>query len=268
MNPNRRSPTKQFCKSTLALLLAVQALSSLMNNPWMNAYSDDTNYANFHSAAEVRAAAERNIAMAARAAAAADVSSDGLPLNTDSPPPAPSANASPLPESMVPEESAYHEPAAAPSPVATNTFNPIGSLALGDDSLDDVRGGFDIVDTNLKYSFGIDRAVFINGELVAHTTLNLKDLDQMAGKGEVAVSQLASKELSTETVSVVQNGAGNTFMTQVGPAATGTVIQNTLNNQRIQNVTTINAAVNSAQVFKAMSVQSAIQNGIVNSLRR
>ena len=46
------------------------------------------------------------------------------------------------------------------------------------------------------------------------------------------------------------------------------MVQNTLNNQKIQNVTTINASVNSGQLFRSMSVQAAVQNGIVNSLRR
>ena len=265
MKPKQRFTTRQFCKSTLALLLSVQAISSLMNNPWMNAYSDETNYAGFHSAAEVRAAAERNIALAARAGAEASALSDEPSIDDGLLSP---ETAVAVPEIAVLERHESHEPAIVPPTVAASTFNFPGGpiVALGDDSLDDVRGGFDIADTNLKYSFGIERAVYINGDLVAHTTLNLKDLGQVAGRGEI--SPQASSELSTGTISVVQNGADHRIVTQAGSGSTATVIQNSLNNQTIRNVTTINAAVNSAQVLRAMSVQSAIHNGIVNSLRR
>jgi hypothetical protein len=73
---------------------------------------------------------------------------------------------------------------------------------------------------------------------------------------------------STAALAVVQNGSGNHVSTQISPNLAATIIQNTLNDQKIQNVTTINATVNSLQVLRSMSVQSAIQDGIVSSLRR
>jgi hypothetical protein len=68
---------------------------------------------------------------------------------------------------------------------------------------------------------------------------------------------------------VVQNGAtGNYVASQVSQNPAATVVQNSLSNQTIQTVTTINASVNSMQAMRAMSVQNAIQYGIVSSLRR
>lgn len=152
-------------------------------------------------------------------------------------------------------------------PLATE--NPLGGqlAALGAESLDDIRGGFELADTNLKFSFGIERAVFINGQLVASTVLNLKDL-QWATGGSSASQTPPPIGGAAGGIEVIQNGPGNAFAAQAGANLAGTVIQNTLNDQKIQNVTTINAAVNSAQVLRAMSVQSAIQQGIVSSLRR
>ena len=138
--------------------------------------------------------------------------------------------------------------------------------ALGDKALDDIRGGFEPPDSNLRFSFGIERAVFINGELVAHTVLNLRDLQWVAGTG--GAPQVTAANAAAGALGVIQNGSGNSFTAQVGSNLAGTVIQNTLNNQKIQNVTTINASVNSGQLFRSMSVQAAVQNGIVNSLRR
>lgn len=145
--------------------------------------------------------------------------------------------------------------------------NPLGNnlAALADSSLDDIRGGFELADTNLKLSFGIERAVFVNGELVASTVLNVKDLQLAAGGGTPQVTISSSVP---GAIGVIQNGSGNGVAAQFTSSQTATVIQNTLNDQKIQNITTINATINSAQMMRAMSVQSAIQQGLVNSLRR
>lgn len=145
--------------------------------------------------------------------------------------------------------------------------NPLGKqlVALTDTSLDEIRGGFELADSNLKFSFGIERAVFINGQLVASTVLNVKDLQLAAGSGS---PQVAITSAVPGSVAVVQNGGGNALATQVGTGLATTVLQNSLDNQKIQNVTTVNATVNASQILRGMSVQSAVQNGIVNSLRR
>ncbi len=143
---------------------------------------------------------------------------------------------------------------------------PLGQslAALDAGSLDDIRGGFELDGTGLKFSFGIERAVYINGELIASTTLNLKDLQQAVGGG---LSPATLAPGAAGALGIIQNGSGNNIATTIASNMAGTVIQNSLNDQRIQNVTTINATVNSMQAVRAMSVQSAIQSGIVSSLR-
>ena len=145
--------------------------------------------------------------------------------------------------------------------------HPLGQqlAALDTGSLDEIRGGFELDGTGLKFSFGIERAVFVNGELIASTTLNLRDLQVTAGVGGAASAVPSG---AAGALGIVQNGAGNSVATSITPNMVGTVIQNSLDNQKIQNVTTINASVNSLQAVRAMSVQSAIQSGIVGSLRR
>ena len=62
---------------------------------------------------------------------------------------------------------------------------------------------------------------------------------------------------------------GNTFVSGPVSAATlGTVVQNTLNDQKIQSVTAINATVNSLQIVKAQNLQSSLRSAIIDSLRR
>ena len=166
----------------------------------------------------------------------------------------------PVPERPVARKS------PAQTPRTLDSGNVLGQqlAALDTASLDEVRGGFELEGGSLKFTIGIERAVYINGNLVANNVLNLKDLQSTTGGASVAA---AAPAVATGAV-IVQNGPGNYVAPQVAQNPTATVIQNSLNDQKIQAVTTINASVNSLQTVRAMSVQSAIQYGIVSSLRR
>jgi hypothetical protein len=132
---------------------------------------------------------------------------------------------------------------------------------LGDDRLDRVRGGF----TNgagLEVSFGIERAVYVNGVLVTTTSLNVSGLGSAPSVGPGA-------PIAPGTASLVQLGSGNTSVIGALDAATlGTVVQNTLNNQKIQTVTLVNATVNSLQVVKSMNIGASLRGALIDSLRR
>ncbi|WP_153145302.1 hypothetical protein [Dechloromonas sp. H13] len=150
---------------------------------------------------------------------------------------------------------------------AADRQHPLGQqlAAVDSEALDQIRGGFEIEGSGLKFSIGIERAVFINGNLVASTVLVPKDLQATSG-GASAPSTIPAA--STGGLAIVQNGTGNNVSAQINPNMAGTIIQNTLNDQKIQNVTTINATVNSLQTMRAMSVHNTIQTGIISSLRR
>lgn len=183
---------------------------------------------------------------------------------------------------------------------------------LGADALDRLRGGF--VDlSGIKISFGLERMVWVNGELMQSLTLTVPDLTSLrkgsigavsvqgpvvspvsvdpapvraepvaspvvsaaesvqvaAAKqpGAVSQSQTVPAQASptpisnnapvstvvtsggatpTTIASVVQNGPGNVVMPEVlrnlGPGVFS-VVQNSLNGQTIQGLTTINAQV-------------------------
>jgi hypothetical protein len=155
----------------------------------------------------------------------------------------------------------------APEPTATETeseprFSPFGTraVAMSSTALDRMRGGF--VANGLNISFGIERATYINGALVTSTSLNMTNLGQMtAGRG--------STVLDSGTLALVQSGAGNIVTNgSVLPAAVGTVIQNTLDGQKIQNVTVINATVNSMAVMRSLNLQSSLRGAVIASLVR
>lgn len=132
-------------------------------------------------------------------------------------------------------------------------------MKVSDARLDEMRGGFDIA-TGLQIAFGIERAVFVNGQLVATTSFNIPNLAQIT----VPQAQQLAQALNTATV--VQTGAGNIAPANLMPGASAaTIIQNTLNNQSIKALTTVNAAVNTLAQFKASNVQSTINSAIANT---
>lgn len=128
--------------------------------------------------------------------------------------------------------------------------HPFGTrrVAVGDDTLARVRGGF--AGAGLNVSFGIDRAVFVDGVLLTTTRLNATGL----GGGHVAV---------------IQSGVGNSAATGAFAAASiGTVVQNTLDGQKIQSITTVDATVNSLNLMRGMNLVSSLRGAVIDSLRR
>lgn len=165
-------------------------------------------------------------------------------------------------------------PAAKPAPAAAlaaadSAPAKRGAAVLGiaiaepvsETRLDRVRGGFSSPG-GLEVSFGIERAVYVNGTLVTTTSLNVSGLGTATGPQSIASTAPAG-------IALVQNGAGNTFLSgSVSAASLGTVVQNTLNNQKIQTVTLINATVNSLQVVKSMNIGASLRGALIDSLRR
>lgn len=82
-------------------------------------------------------------------------------------------------------------------------LDPFGGLApVGSGQLERLRGGFD-ARNGLQFSFAIERAVVINGELVATTRLVLNDLTPLLTGGRPDVQLLGAVR------DIVQNGLGN-----------------------------------------------------------
>ncbi len=132
--------------------------------------------------------------------------------------------------------------------------------AVSDRRLDATRGGFDL-GNGLMASFGIARTVYINGHLVSSSSVYIPDVGHMTPAQAQALAAVAG------TVKVIQNGAGNAFdPATFNHVAAATVIQNTLDHQDIRSLTTINAAVNSQNAFRAIVLQEGLQAGVVGSL--
>lgn len=155
-------------------------------------------------------------------------------------------------------------PAATPVPVGVQAAAPADDMAswtpVSEDTLDDARGGMDVGE-GLVASFGIDRAVYVNGNLVTSTSFNLPDV------AHITPAQATAMATALNTVSITQIGPNN----MVDPASLarvsgGTVIQNTLNGQNIQSITTLNTTVNTLNAFRQTNFQDAMQQSQLQSL--
>ena len=131
--------------------------------------------------------------------------------------------------------------------------------AVGAERLDESRGGFDA--GGLIMSFGIERAVYINGNLVTTTSFNVSDV------GKITSDQMKTLTAQAASMGLVQNGPGNTFQLTTGNASLpGSIIQNTLNNQNIKSTTVINATSNSLNLIRGINTLDTFSNAINSSL--
>ena len=118
-------------------------------------------------------------------------------------------------------------------------------------TLDDLRGGFEVFN-GLKASFGVERAAYVNGELVAKYSVNIPDIAAMTAEQATALNE------AMNSVVLIQNGPDNSFdLANVAPGST--VIQNTFSDQHIVTMTTINADVSSLAVLRDVAAQESLQ---------
>ena len=134
---------------------------------------------------------------------------------------------------------------------------------VSEQTLDQLRGGFQTAD-GLRLSFGIERMVYVNGTLATSTRIAVAGLGGRAGEVMPRPVQGGNTGLS-----LVRNGAGNTFVAGLLPSSTqATVIQNTLNDQHIRSLTVISAQVNSLVVLRSWTLQMSIRDAVSGSIRR
>jgi len=112
-------------------------------------------------------------------------------------------------------------------------------------ALDGCRGGF-VTPSGLAISFGIERIVTLNGNVLAHSALQFGELGHL-------------------TAGVPRDGAGMPL--QFGRNLLGgSVLQNSLDNQLIGQTTIINASVDARGALQAMHFQSTLSQALTSAL--
>ena len=144
-------------------------------------------------------------------------------------------------------------------PAARDCFDTEDAVAKGE--LDAMRGGLSMGGGLLQVSFGIERTVSLNGEIVSRTEMLLSS----ASARDDAVMATARAGLSD--IKLIQNGSGNVMQAALGTStAGGLVIQNSLNNQHIQSQTVITASVNSMDMLKSLNFQGSLSDALARAV--
>lgn len=159
--------------------------------------------------------------------------------------------------------------------------------------LDAMRGGFEVNvnGTQIMLALSLERVTYINGVLVTSMKISLPDLASLGTNGippnaisvqtippagvgtgqgnSTSSASMTPQQISDfgQTVNVIQNGTGNTFLLPQSLNSLTTVIQNTVDNQIIRNMTTINATVINQALARAMELTTSINQAIANSVR-
>lgn len=130
---------------------------------------------------------------------------------------------------------------------------------VSDARLMKIRGGFDI-GNGLLASFGISRLVYIDGNLVSHTSVNIPNM------AHVTQAQLSALGTALGKVNIIRNGPGNHIApTSIGKGLGATVIQNSLNNQQIRTATKINATVKDLGAFHRINLGNSLRSAVIKS---
>jgi hypothetical protein len=124
-----------------------------------------------------------------------------------------------------------------------------GWIPLAPETLDGLRGGYQLP-SGLLLSFGIERAAWVNGELVSYLRVDIPDIANITPAQAQELSKIAQTQL-------VQVGPGNVFN---GIGNGGLVIQNTLDGQDIRASTTLDVSVNTLGLFQALNAGDALRN--------
>lgn len=146
---------------------------------------------------------------------------------------------------------------AAQSSILDNGFEDCRVATANE--LDEMRGGFEFNHGWLKMSFGLERLAFINGALVARTTLNLPS---MGAHGNPAITQ--SDPIVVSGPTIVQNGPNN--FTPPAGLNQAMIIQNTLDNTQIGSTTIIDVTMNSMALVRGMAVTSSLNRMLHGSI--
>ncbi len=129
--------------------------------------------------------------------------------------------------------------------------------------LDGLRGGFQSNVAGPILSFGIERSVFLNGQLVSSVALTIPDATKIAANVR-------------DTITLVQRGSGNEMPHGVSGATPHdvsslppltTVIQNSLDHQTIQSQTVINATVHALTWARSLDLGNALSQANLDALR-
>ena len=118
-----------------------------------------------------------------------------------------------------------------------------------------MRGGFQMP-SGMMLSFGIERVVFLNGELTARIAVQIPDVARITPEQAQALADF-------NRGMVVQIGEGNRF--DPAQVAGGLVIQNSLDDQDIRTLTRIEVGVDTLGAYQNLTSTGALTDALIRA---
>ena len=118
-----------------------------------------------------------------------------------------------------------------------------------------MRGGL-LMPSGTVLSFGIERVVHVNGQLVASVSVRIPDIARIDSTQAQALADFNQGIL-------VQVGEGNRFDPSRIPG--GVVIQNTLDNQNISTATYIDVGAGTLDAFQNLNSNAALTDALIRA---
>lgn len=136
---------------------------------------------------------------------------------------------------------------------------------LPPDELDLLRGGY-VTQGGPAMSFGIDQAVYVDGQLVSRQSLNIADIGK-AVQEAVLQSHTAGTGLNQRIMvgDTLTNGVTGVARTLLPTTIT---VQNSADGRLIQTMTTLDVAAPSLSAFRASQLSRSIDQATLGAILR
>ena len=116
--------------------------------------------------------------------------------------------------------------------------------------LDELRGGYALPD-GLAVGFGLERSIAVNGELVVAQRIEIPDLAHMTTEQAQQLAELANGR-------TIQIGGATTITPGVGTL----VIQNAMDGQQIQALTSLHTTVNTLTLLQDLNFTQSLGDAL------
>lgn len=128
--------------------------------------------------------------------------------------------------------------------------------------LDSTRGGYK-AGTDMMFSFGIEKAVYVNGVLEATSSLNL--LSPNGGAG--GLPQVPFPGTLIQIGNPGDPNSGKNFSAISLDNFRGIILQNSLDQQRIANITKISVGLNILGAYRENNLSAILDQQLFRSIR-
>lgn len=139
------------------------------------------------------------------------------------------------------------------------------SEMLPQDELDSLRGGYAMPGGPVM-SFGIEQAVYVDGQLVSRQNLNITDIGKAVQEAALQSHAAGAGPIPGTRIGDPQTAGVTSVVRTLLP--TTVTVQNSVDGRLIQTMTTLNVAAPSLSAFRASQLSRSIDQATLGAILR